>query len=148
MLAHEYNSHVRSGAKLSLILLDIDHFKAFNDNYGHLDGDKCLHQVAQVIAHCVNRPADLVARYGGEEFACLLPETDRQGAIIVAKKIHQELLSSAIPHKGSSVADYVTASLGVATMKCIADKSTEELVAQVDELLYRAKSSGRTNNLG
>jgi diguanylate cyclase (GGDEF)-like protein/hemerythrin-like metal-binding protein/PAS domain S-box-containing protein len=143
VLAKEYTRHARSGAELSLILLDIDLFKSFNDYYGHVKGDECLQQVAQVIADCVARATDLVARYGGEEFACILPETDSNGAVAIAEKIRQGIMAQAIPHKGSSVADCVTASLGVITVKCHADRSAVDFVAQADELLYLAKSSGR-----
>jgi diguanylate cyclase (GGDEF)-like protein len=117
-LSQEYARHVRSGAELSLILLDIDHFKAFNDNYGHLAGDDCLRQIGRVIADCAARPADLAARYGGEEFACILPETDDTGAVIIAEQIRRGIQALAIPHKGSDAADCVTASLGVVTLQC------------------------------
>lgn len=143
VLTQEYARHARSGAKLSLILLDIDYFKAFNDCYGHLSGDECLQQVAQVMAACASRPADLVARYGGEEFACILPETGSSGAVAIAEKIRRDIIGHAIPHKGSKVADYVTASLGVVTVGCAIGGSVLDVVAQVDALLYRAKASGR-----
>lgn len=143
VLTQEHARHARSGEALSLILLDIDFFKSFNDCYGHVKGDECLQQVAQVIAACVARATDLVARYGGEEFACILPETDSNGAVAIAEKIRQGIIAQAIPHKGSSIADYVTASLGVVTVKCNAGGSVVDIVAQVDELLYLAKSSGR-----
>ncbi|MBU0485541.1 MAG: diguanylate cyclase [Proteobacteria bacterium] len=143
VLTQEYARHLRSGTKLSLIMLDIDQFKSFNDSYGHVPGDLCLRQVARLLADCATRPTDLAARYGGEEFACILPETDRNGAIAVAEKIRQGIIGLAIPHKGSTVADYVTASLGVLTIKSKTERSTEEIVALVDDLLYRAKSAGR-----
>jgi diguanylate cyclase (GGDEF)-like protein/PAS domain S-box-containing protein len=117
-LSQESARHVRSGAELSLILLDIDHFKAFNDNYGHLAGDDCLRQIGRVIADCAARPADLADRYGGEEFACILPETDDTGAVIIAEQIRRGIQALAIPHKGSDAADCVTASLGVVTLQC------------------------------
>ncbi|MFH1020252.1 MAG: diguanylate cyclase [Pseudomonadota bacterium] len=142
-LAQEYARHARSGAKLSLILLDIDHFKLFNDGYGHVKGDECLQQIARVMADCAGRPADLVTRYGGEEFACLLPETDSSGAVVIAEKIRRGIMDCAIPHKGSDVAGCVTASLGVVTVQCTADGSAVDVVFQADELLYLAKSSGR-----
>lgn len=143
VLTQEYARHARSGADMSLILLDIDHFKAFNDCYGHLKGDECLQLVAQVINTCANRPADLAARYGGEEFACILPETGRGGAIAVAENIRQSIIDRAIPHRNSKVADYVTASLGVVTVQCTTDESVMDIVGLVDEQLYRAKSAGR-----
>jgi diguanylate cyclase (GGDEF)-like protein/hemerythrin-like metal-binding protein len=143
VLAREYARHVRSGAKLSLVMLDIDQFKAFNDCYGHISGDECLQQVARVIMECATRPADLVARYGGEEFACILPETSGRGAVIIAEKIRRGIMALGIPHTGSSVAPCVTASLGVVTVECTADGSAMDILAQVDALLYRAKASGR-----
>lgn len=143
VLAQEYARHARSGADMSLILLDIDHFKAFNDCYGHLKGDECLQEIAAIINTCANRPADLAARYGGEEFACILPETGRGGAIAVAENIRQSIIDLAIPHRDSKVAKYVTASLGVATVQCNSDESVLEIVGLVDELLYQAKSAGR-----
>ena len=142
-LAQEYSRHARSEAALSLILLDIDYFKAFNDTYGHVKGDDCLRAVAGVIAGCTNRTMDLAARYGGEEFACILPETDLGGAIAIAENIRHSIQALAIPHKGSMVADAVTASLGVTTVRYIAQQSVEDILSQVDALLYLAKSSGR-----
>ena len=143
VLAQELARHTRSGAELSLIMLDIDHFKAFNDNYGHVKGDECLQQIGRVLADCAVRPADLAARYGGEEFACILPETDSSGALIIVEKIRRGIMALAIPHCESSAADVVTASLGVVTVFCTADKTVGDIVTQADELLYRAKSSGR-----
>lgn len=139
----EYDRHIRSGSTLTIILLDIDFFKSFNDTYGHIAGDKCLQKISLLVVNSVTRPADLVARYGGEEFICILPETGRSGAIKVANRIRQNILASSIPHKESSVADYVTASLGVVTTQCVAIQSTEDLIAQADRLLYNAKEYGR-----
>jgi diguanylate cyclase (GGDEF)-like protein/hemerythrin-like metal-binding protein len=143
VLSIEYGRHVRSGGELSLIMLDIDYFKAFNDNYGHITGDNCLRQVGRVLADCALRPADLAARYGGEEFACILPETDRTGAITIAEQIRRSIQTLAIPHIGSSVADHVTASLGVVTVECTKGGAAKDIISQADDLLYRAKSSGR-----
>ncbi|MEI6209907.1 MAG: diguanylate cyclase [Desulfuromonadales bacterium] len=143
VLAQEHARHVRSGEELSLVMLDIDHFKAFNDNYGHVSGDDCLRRIARAIAGCTTRPADLSARYGGEEFACILPETDLNGAIAIAEKIRSAIIALAIPNKGSTTAACVTASLGVATVQCTAERTPDEIVAQVDKLLYVAKSGGR-----
>jgi diguanylate cyclase (GGDEF)-like protein/hemerythrin-like metal-binding protein/PAS domain S-box-containing protein len=143
VLAQEYARHTRSAAELSLILLDIDQFKLFNDCYGHVTGDECLQQVAQVMTDCLDRPADLAARYGGEEFACILPETDSSGAVAIAEKIRRGIMALAIPHKTSKVADCITASLGVGTVQCTPGESVVDIISQVDEQLYRAKSSGR-----
>lgn len=143
VLAREHARHARSGGELALILLDIDHFKSFNDTYGHIKGDECLRQIGRVLSECAVRPADLAARYGGEEFACILPETDLGGAITIAERIRYRIMTLAVPHRGSSSAECVTASLGVASVQCTADNTAEEILGQVDKLLYRAKSSGR-----
>ena len=143
ILSKEFARLARSGLELSLIMLDIDCFKAFNDTYGHVKGDECLKQIASVIADCTNRAADLCARYGGEEFACILPETDLNGALLIAEQIRQGIFNLAIPHERSDVAAFVTASLGVASIRCKTDKCAIELVVKADELLYKAKSSGR-----
>ncbi|MDX8398900.1 MAG: diguanylate cyclase [Gallionellaceae bacterium] len=143
VLEQEYIRHSRSGAELSLILLDIDHFKLFNDAYGHISGDDCLRQVAQVMGGVVVRAVDLAARYGGEEFVCVLPETSLDGAVAVAEKIRESIMSLCIPHRNSNIADIVTASFGVVVAKCVPGKSPLNVVAQADELLYAAKSSGR-----
>jgi diguanylate cyclase (GGDEF)-like protein/PAS domain S-box-containing protein len=155
VLAQEYSRLARSRAELSVILLDIDIFKSFNDCYGHVAGDKCLQQVAQVMADCAARPADLAARYGGEEFSCILPETDSNGAVAIAENIRREIMALAIPHKKSKIATCVTASLGVITVQCTVGGSIVDILTQVDKQLYRAKSSGRnrvkfitTHNVG
>ena len=139
----EYARHARSGAELSLILLDIDHFKLFNDTYGHVSGDDCLRQVARSIDSIIVRTTDLSARYGGEEFVCVLPETGQIAAVAIAEKIRQSIMALSIPHSASSVADCVTASIGVVTTRCEQGKSVLNIVAQVDEQLYAAKSGGR-----
>ena len=143
VLAQEHARHARNGTVLSLIMLDIDHFKSFNDCYGHLKGDDCLRQIGRVLADCIIRPADLAARYGGEEFACILPETDLYGAVAIAEKIRRGINACAIPHKGSDVAAYVTASLGVTAVQCGSSESVVDIIARADELLYKAKESGR-----
>jgi diguanylate cyclase (GGDEF)-like protein/PAS domain S-box-containing protein len=143
VLSQEYNRHCRSGAELSFILLDIDYFKSFNDIYGHVKGDECLQLVARVMADCAKRPDDLTARYGGEEFACILPETNFNGAATIADNIRRGILALAIPHKGSKVAEYLTASLGVVSTRCSIDKSPLNIIKHADELLYQAKSQGR-----
>lgn len=143
MLSQEHGRHVRSGGELSLIILDIDYFKEFNDTYGHVKGDECLRQVARVTAESVSRPADLTARYGGEEFVCILPETNSVGAVVIAQKIRKGIQDLAIPHAGSSVSRHVTASLGVVTVRCTINGSVEDIVKQADAMLYQVKSSGR-----
>ncbi|MDD2310291.1 MAG: diguanylate cyclase [Desulfuromonadaceae bacterium] len=143
VLAQEHARHARSGTALSLIMLDVDHFKAFNDCYGHVSGDDCLRRIGQVLGNSIVRPADLAARYGGEEFACILPETDLYGAVAIAEKLRRGILACEIPHKGSKVAEYVTASIGVVSVQCGSGRSVVEIIAHTDELLYKAKLAGR-----
>ena len=143
VMNQEYSRHIRSGAQLSLILLDIDHFKEFNDTYGHVQGDECLRRIARIIDDCVPRPADLVARYGGEEFACILPETDIYGAVSLAEKIRINVMNRANIRDGATASEPITVSLGVVTEQCRADGSVVDVISRADERLYRAKSLGR-----
>jgi diguanylate cyclase (GGDEF)-like protein len=143
VLATEQARHARLGTQLSLILLDLDHFKAFNDTYGHVAGDDCLRQVAAVLAECAGRTSDLAARYGGEEFACILPDTDAPGAALIAERIRLGVLPRAIPHRASSAGPWVSASLGVLTVRGRLDEPSPDLLTQVDACLYRAKALGR-----
>ncbi|HQN19877.1 MAG TPA: PleD family two-component system response regulator [Syntrophobacteraceae bacterium] len=142
-LESEWSRARRSQKPLSLIMLDIDFFKAFNDHYGHLAGDDCLRQVAQCLDGRVRRPADLVARYGGEEFACLLPETNAMGAATMAKRFLESMNELNIPHAYSEAADHVTLSMGVATIIPLIGQPSSELVRRADQLLYEAKQNGR-----
>ena len=142
-LEKEHARHARSGAALSMIMLDIDFFKLFNDSYGHLRGDDCLQKIAGAMEKCAGRAVDIVARYGGEEFSCILPETNLDGAIVIAEKIRAGIQGLAIPHDASSVADCVTASLGVVTITCTSETSPSRLIDSADTLLYKAKLEGR-----
>lgn len=143
VMAEEYARHTRSGQSLSLILIDVDHFKAYNDRYGHVAGDACLRSIAGVLAANASRANDLAARYGGEEFACILPMTDLPGACAIAEKIRLEILGLDMPHPDSSPARVVTVSLGVAAMRCSRDNTFSDLIAAADKLLYAAKAAGR-----
>lgn len=127
---------------LSLILCDIDHFKLYNDTYGHQAGDRCLQQVAQVLSSVVRRPLDVVARYGGEEFVILLPETDAAGACHIAEQICTQVRSLAIPHRCSQQG-HITLSAGVATVNPCIEAQMANLVAFADQALYQAKQEGR-----
>ncbi|NLC47160.1 MAG: diguanylate cyclase [Firmicutes bacterium] len=142
-LEHEYFRLRRSKSKLSIILLDIDNFKEYNDYYGHVMGDECLRQIGRKIADCLNRAVDLAARYGGEEFACILPDTDLRGAVDIAERIRQGIEDLKIEHKRSTVSKYVTASFGVTTVQYSPEISPVEIVAMADKLLYKAKVAGR-----
>lgn len=133
----------REQAPLSLILLDVDFFKRYNDAYGHLAGDDCLRQVAGAIKSVVRRPGDLVARFGGEEFAVILPNTNIEGAVFVAEAIRQAVSNLAIPHSQSKVCGYVTVSLGVASSVPNSELSPQHLMNAADAALYAAKKEGR-----
>lgn len=143
LLEAEFLRLRRSRAPLSLIILDIDFFKNFNDTYGHVVGDDCLRRVGAQIRGAVSRAPDLAARYGGEEFAIVLPETGAQGALALAEQIRAGIASLEIPHAASSVADHVTVSLGVVTVITRDMQSSTEVVALADEQLYLAKANGR-----
>ncbi|MBP2300229.1 diguanylate cyclase [Azospirillum picis] len=142
-ILREWRRCGRTCLPLSLIILDVDHFKAYNDQYGHQAGDECLRLVAEVLSERARRPGDLVARYGGEEFVCLLPETDRAGAAAVAESFRAGVAERGIPHQQSPVAPHVTISLGVATTVPTADDGHEILAQTADRLLYQAKRAGR-----
>lgn len=139
----EWGRAARDEKPLSLILIDIDHFKTYNDNYGHQGGDDCLRQVAQRLASTVKRPSDLVARYGGEEFAVVMPGTDLEGAKSIADSLCKGIAEMGLPHAHSSTADHVTISLGVACATPTIDGLPDELIEKADEALYQAKKSGR-----
>lgn len=139
----EWNRLCRENHPLSLIMCDVDHFKAFNDTYGHQAGDDCLQDVAQAIAKVAKRPADCVARYGGEEFAIILPNTDLDGATQVAETIRKAIKSLAIVHNASSVSDIVSVSLGVASQVPDEDVAPSILIESADRALYAAKQQGR-----
>jgi len=139
----EWKRACRRGEPLSLVMIDIDHFKAYNDNYGHLAGDDCLKQVAQALRRVVKRPADLVVRYGGEEFAVVLPETHLEGAAALAEELRSAIEDLGIPHAYSPILDKVTVSLGVDTRYPQPSGQLQELVSRADQALYRAKEAGR-----
>ena len=144
ILQEEWKRSFRTKKQLSLIILDIDHFKAYNDTYGHAIGDECLKQVARTIAETARREVDKVARIGGEEFGVILPETDTQGCYHVAEFIRQEIEKLGIEHTGSETSEVVTVSLGIASQ--IAedpDANTGQLFQAADLALYRAKERGR-----
>ncbi|MCC2639140.1 MAG: hypothetical protein K0Q68_2859 [Moraxellaceae bacterium] len=142
-ILHEWERARREGQPLSLIFADVDHFKPFNDTYGHLEGDAVLARVGATLRGCLRRPGDLAARYGGEEFVLLLPGTPEAGALEVARHVHRAIGGLGIPHRKSTVADHVTASLGVATLVPGPDSRVASLVAAADEAAYAAKGAGR-----
>lgn len=147
-LEQEWLRAIRTKSPLALVLIDLDFFKPYNDTYGHLAGDDCLGRVAHALAATFKRPADLVARFGGEEFACVLPETDLSGAILVANQLLHGVASLGIPHSRSAVAPCVTISLGTAAILPPAGLTPEELIRWADEQLYLAKKEGRNRVKG
>ncbi|MHC1790974.1 diguanylate cyclase domain-containing protein [Solidesulfovibrio sp.] len=143
VLETEWNRARRSGAPLTLALIDVDHFKAYNDHLGHLPGDDCLRRVAQALAARVRQSSDLAARYGGEEFAVILPDLAPDKASLVTAKLCSTVMELAIPHGTSPTADVVTVSIGVATCVPARGGHPEALVLAADANLYRAKEQGR-----
>lgn len=141
--AMEWRKAIRFSTPLTVILVDIDYFKTFNDTYGHQEGDLCLKQVADALRRAANRPGDLIARYGGEEFVIVLPSTDATGASIVAERLRAEVENLSIPHIRSDVSHVVTASLGTATIVPNLELTRHDLLLQADKALYQAKKDGR-----
>ncbi len=133
----------RENNPISLIMLDIDYFKAFNDTYGHLKGDDCLKTVASILKKSLKRPGDFAARYGGEEFAVVLPNTDDAGAALVAEELRASIEGASIKHINSLCADYVTVSLGVVTRLPEQVETPDDLILAADRALYRSKHEGR-----
>ncbi|MFW6456417.1 MAG: GGDEF domain-containing protein [Desulfohalobiaceae bacterium] len=147
-LEAEWQRAVRSEQPLSLIILDIDFFKQFNDHYGHSAGDDCLVLVAQTLSSCVKRSSDLVSRFGGEEFAVVLPETDFSAAMGLAENIRASICELGIVHGYSQVASYVTVSTGVACAVPAEKDKYMELLEAADRQLYAAKEAGRNQVQG
>jgi len=142
-LARAWRRGQRESAPVALVLVDIDHFKSFNDHHGHLAGDDCLRRVAQVLARSVKRPFDLVARYGGEEFAVLLPDTAGAGAELLAEKLRREVEILNIANIHANAVRRVTISAGVAAAVPQPGSQPASLIAAADGCLYRAKREGR-----
>ena len=142
-LESEWKRSVREQGTLALILVDVDYFKQYNDTYGHLAGDECLRRIAKTLQDCCKRPADLSARYAGEEFIILLPDTNVEGATILAETIREKVEDLNIRHETSAAHTIVTVSLGVAVVQPSLANSQNELIAHADEALYFAKQHGR-----
>jgi len=133
----------RSDAMLSMMMIDIDHFKEYNDTYGHTKGDDCLKAIAATLKNSLTRADDFVVRYGGEEFTIVLPNTDENGASYVADKLLKNIRDMAIPHETSDVADHVTISIGVASGTVKHTHSADYWISLADEMLYKSKQDGR-----
>jgi len=142
-LNREWRRAIRAKSTLSMLLMDIDYFKYYNDNYGHIAGDDCLKKVAAELIQIHKRPCDLFARYGGEEFASILTDTDLTGAIHVASDIITAISDLKIPHEYSPVADFVSLSIGIASVNPDSGMTYDQLIHEADNLLYQAKKNGR-----
>jgi diguanylate cyclase (GGDEF)-like protein len=137
------NSLSRSDSLLSLLMIDIDFFKRYNDTYGHVEGDKCLKIVAQTLSRSITRADDFVARYGGEEFVVVLPNTDEQGAQLIAEKLLENIRKCNIPHEQNDAANCLTISIGATTSKAAYTHTVDDFVKKADEMLYKSKQNGR-----
>ncbi len=144
-LVREWQRGRRRQTPLTLIIADIDHFKAYNDAYGHVIGDDCLKKVAAGLGRSILRDVDTIARYGGEEFAAILPETDEEGGILIANRMLKTIQDLNIPHEQSTTSHRVTISLGLATVIPSEDTNATRLIQSADRALYLAKASGRNN---
>jgi diguanylate cyclase (GGDEF)-like protein len=139
----EWRRSEREGIPLSIILIDIDFFKEYNDKHGHLPGDACLKKVSNCLLAAIKRPMDLLARYGGEEFIVILPNTEAGGALNMAEAMRQSVEALNIIHGKSIVSPYITISLGVSTIIPARKSSQKEFINSADQALYRAKQGGR-----
>ncbi|MEQ8398864.1 diguanylate cyclase [Thalassobaculum sp.] len=146
--AVEWQRARRHARSVSVILIDVDQFKHYNDRYGHQEGDACLQQIANALRTTVHRPADLVARYGGEEFVCLLPETPAEGAREIAERMRAAVAQLGIAHVGATAAECVTISLGASCTVVDMDTELETALNAADENLYKAKANGRNQVVG
>lgn len=143
ILNKEWKRGCRNKLPLSLVMIDVDFFKSYNDYYGHQTGDECLKKIASLLNEALSRAGDVLARYGGEEFIIILPGTDINGTTAVAEKLRKKIESAAIPHEPSTINAYVTISLGIAAMVPTARTTKESLIGAADAALYKAKRNGR-----
>lgn len=139
----EWQSAIRLQKELSVILIDLDYFKQYNDEHGHINGDDCLKSVAEIWSVCCSRPRDLVARFGGEEFVIVLPETNADAAVQIVQNLMQALKNAKLPHHGSLISDFVTCSIGIKTIIPTEQDDRMHFLELVDQNLYKAKQSGR-----
>ena len=143
VLAREWQRQLRTHRSLSLLMVDVDFFKRYNDRLGHQQGDRCLIAVARVLQEATQRPGDLVARYGGEEFAIVLPDTAMDGAVWVAGQLRQRLLEANLCHPDSPLGGRLTVSIGIASVTPCPELGVEHLIRRADQALYQAKAGGR-----
>lgn len=147
-MEEEWKKAIRQSSPISLIMLDVDHFKLYNDTYGHQQGDECLKLASKAAQSTLHRPGEELYRYGGEEFAALLPDTSYEEAIRAAETIRMAVQALQIPHAASKANSCVTVSLGVATAVPASDSSCLTLIQAADEALYMAKQAGRNRVAG
>lgn len=143
VLEAEWNSALENKTPLSFVMMDVDNFKKFNDNYGHSAGDACLREIASAIKGVIRRSTDFAARYGGEEFAAILPQTDHENALVIAEKMRAAVENLHLPHEYSDAAPFVSLSLGVATIVPDSTELKQSLIESADNCLYYAKERGR-----
>jgi diguanylate cyclase (GGDEF)-like protein len=143
VINREWHDAIREAHPISIIMIDIDNFKNFNDNYGHLAGDNCLQKISQIMNNTLKRPRDFLARYGGEEFVAVLPKTNKDGAQHTAENLRKNVENLKIPHKFSTVSNYVTISLGVSSTDEAEIFVFEEILDTADQALYQAKNCGK-----
>jgi diguanylate cyclase (GGDEF)-like protein len=141
-LEHEWRRAIRGISNLSLIMMDIDYFKQFNEHYGYVAGDECLKQVATILDSTIERSTDLMARYDSDKFVCILPLTNAKGATVLANKLKEIILSLKIPHVQSAIAEYITISLGIATRRPYPNSSPSLLISDAETALHEAKRYG------
>ena len=143
ILEQDWRRAIRGISQLSLIMIDIDYFRLFNEHYGYETGDDCLKQIARALENTIGRSTDLIARYEGDKFACLLPLTDAKGALVMANKFRNRILSLNIPHAYSAIADHITISQGIATVLPYPNSAPTMLIMDAENALFDAKASGR-----
>ncbi len=148
VLKSEWKRAFRDKKPISVLMADIDYFKRYNDHYGHLEGDECLKRVAECLQNTLKRPADLAARFGGEEFVGILPATTAEGALKIAETYRESVEALQVEHQESPISDYVTISVGVATIMPSEEQGEEKLVRRADDALYEAKEAGRNQVKG
>lgn len=142
-LEKEWRRIVREKGELAIVMIDVDHFKLYNDSLGHQQGDICLRKVALCIRDSLRRPADIVARYGGEEFILLLPNTTREGAVRVAEMVRENVINLDLPHPSSETLEMITVSIGIGFTQPEEDSLRRDIIAAADKALYQSKTSGR-----
>ncbi len=143
----EWKRAQRDKQSFTVVMIDLDCFKSYNDTYGHQKGDTCLKEVAEVIKNSMKRPSDLAARYGGEEFVLTLPETDKEGGYKLAEQLRQQIMTLKLEHENNTCGNYITISLGVATVLAEPGKQFSDLISQADKALYEAKRTGRNRTV-